>query len=200
MEDDDDYKSTENLDEIRVDVARYYQGMNKPLATHRVLDADLFAANQTKQTKFTETALLTAGTCVYSHGDQSVEIVHKGDTRPLLFARSRPPSRPAAAPHKRVLAAEAKKRSADAFMHAKSFGPALATYDEALNVLGSHDDVPGGEALSATIRLSCSEAALKTGDFDRAEAEADKAAPLHPDAARLRRALARVSERRSVLL
>lgn len=72
MEDDDDYKSPESLEEIRVDVAMYRQGLNKPLAKHQVLDPELFAANQAKQTKFTETALLTAGTCVYSYGDQSV--------------------------------------------------------------------------------------------------------------------------------
>lgn len=128
--------------------------------------------------------------------DSQVEVVHKGDTRPLLFARTRPPSRPAAAADQRVVAAEAKKRSADAFMHAKKFGPALTTYDEALKALGPHDDgdVPEARALYATIHLSCSEAALKTGDFERAEADADKAAPLHPDAARFRRALARVSK------
>lgn len=185
---------------LRTDLALLQEGMIKPLARHEILNPELYAQKQVKQTRYTEKALLSASTCVYAHGDQSVEIVHKGDTRPLLLARddaTRLASiRASDDERKHERQAEAKKRSGDLFVEAGRFEAALATYADALRVLED-----ASVDLAVKLRLGMSNAALKAGDAARAEAEAEAGLALAPDsdAPRFRRALARLVQRKWLL-
>lgn len=187
--------TTTDFEKFRSELTLFHEGFSKPLAKHEIVDSELYAANQGKQTQFTEKALLTAGTCVYSHGQESVEIIHKGDTRPLLFARDDAVKmskiRSAGGRKKLEREAEAKKRTGDSFFEAGKFEAALVTYSEALRNLDS-----ASVELALKLRLAASDAALKGGNAERAEAEADFAQSLAPDAdsPRFRRAIARLAQ------
>ena len=78
--------SKEEQERLGVDISLFQEGIIKPFKEHVILDAELYAKNQKKQTRYTEEALLSSGTCVYNH-DCAVEVIHKGDTKPLLAAR-----------------------------------------------------------------------------------------------------------------
>ncbi|KAJ8602447.1 hypothetical protein CTAYLR_001271 [Chrysophaeum taylorii] len=198
MEDDDE----DEVARVRTDLALFRDGIIKPFATHQVLDTKLYATNQAKQTRYTEHALLSAGTCGAAH-ESATKIIHKGDTKPLLFARSDAAKEAARTGRQNddrtsrlVRAAEAKKRTGDAFFEAAQFPAALATYAQARRMIDELD-TPTTLALRLKLRLASSDAALKSGDAARAEAEAEAALMLAPsDESRLRRAIARLVGRK----
>ena len=76
----------EDHERLGVDISLFQEGLIKPFKEHQILDKALYAKNQKKQARYTEEALLSSGT-LYNHGhDTAVEVVHKGDTAPLLDA------------------------------------------------------------------------------------------------------------------
>ena len=183
--------SKEEEERLGVDIALFQEGIIKPFKEHVILDSDLYAKNQKKQIRYTEEALLSSGTCVYNHGaDVAVEVVHKGDTKPLLAARDDAARARLIAAGKdrltsgdpelvrlsaRVRKAEAKKRTGDTFLASKKFHEALLVFDDALRALAPiADAAPGKLELEAQVHVQASLAALRLGQAKRSKESARK--------------------------
>ena len=199
--------SKEEQERLGVDISLFQEGIIKPFKEHVILDAELYATNQKKQTRYTEEALLSAGTCVYNH-DCAVEVIHKGDTKPLLAARDdaarsarSEAALAAAGPGDRALRrVEAKKRTGAHFLASKKPHEALLTFDDALAALG---DVPaaheGRAALEASVLLQSSMAALLLGQARRSRDDATACLALVDDGKTRQLALFRRGCARTIL-
>lgn len=191
---------SEEMEKVRADAAWFRRGWAQRLATHKILNPKVYAENQGKQTKLTEAVLLDRRTGKQGDDEeQSVEIIHKGDTRPLIFARQVGTTQTIRGEKsKRERDGESKKRSGDIFLSAGRYEAALATYVDALKIFDE-----GTFAIEA--RLAASDAAFKSGDPDKAEEFADIALQRigdddsYCDALRLRRAVARLARKKWLL-
>mmetsp|Transcript_2999 Transcript_2999/g.8763 ORF Transcript_2999/g.8763 Transcript_2999/m.8763 type:complete len:360 (-) Transcript_2999:38-1117(-) len=175
----------DNEARLAVEVALFHEGLIKPFQKHCILNPDVYCKNQQTQARFTEATLLGTGDA-YVHGpDVAVEVIHRGETAPLLGMsqhRARVASTAHASPCHRVLRAlDARVRSGEHFLAAKRPREALLTLDAVLGDLVAATGCIEATALESRARCAVSHASLRMGLAGRARNEACRALMLAPN-------------------
>jgi len=165
-----------DAERLGVDMALFQEGLVKPFREHRIVDPSLYIKKQRKQTHFTETTLLGGGGAYGHQPAVSVEVIHRGDTAPLLDIHeniARVASVAYIAGSWKLRALEAQVRSGEHFLAAKRPREALLTLDGVLRDLSVFaSDIKGAIALESRVRCGVSHAALRLGHAGRARDEA----------------------------